>query len=157
MRLGTDDKRPGINIFVYGDGDPAPESNWPRQTRAAVEAIARRHGLPAENTFFLKQHPDAIDAGAFHNDVVAISHHGRLIHHERAFLEDEGTLERLENRFRELMGTRLTRIKVSQRSLSISDAVKTEMAQTKTRIPHTLYTGIASPVGRNTAFLSTCL
>ncbi len=112
MRLGTGDERPGINIFVYGDGDPAPRINWPRQTRAAFEAIARRHGLPAENTFFLKQHPDAIDAGAFHNDVVAISHHDLLIHHERAFFEDAETLKRLENRFRELTGTRLTRIEV---------------------------------------------
>jgi succinylarginine dihydrolase len=62
MRLGTNDARCGINIVVYGDGDPKPESNWPRQSRAACEAIARLHGLPSENTFLLKQHPTAIDA-----------------------------------------------------------------------------------------------
>jgi succinylarginine dihydrolase len=125
MRLGTGDDRPGINIFVYGDGDPAPESTWPRQSRTAFEAIARRHCLRAENTFFLKQHPDAIDAGAFHNDVVAISHHDLLIHHELAFFDDEATLARIENRFCELTGMPLTRIEVPERSLSISDAVKT--------------------------------
>lgn len=125
MRLGRGDERQGMNLFVYGDGDPLPQRNWPRQTRASFEAIARRHGLPSQNTFFLKQHPDAIDAGAFHNDVIAISHQGLLIHHERAFLDDVATLERIECRFHELTGTQLSRIEVPERSLSIHDAVNT--------------------------------
>jgi succinylarginine dihydrolase len=144
MRLGTGDESIGINIFVYGDGDPAPESSWPRQTRAAQEAIARRHGLPRENTFYLKQHPDAIDAGAFHNDVVAISHHDLLIHHELAFFDDDGTLGRLESRFFELTGTPLTRIETPERALSIKDAVKTYLFNSQVVSPGS--SDVAKPV-----------
>jgi succinylarginine dihydrolase len=125
MRLGASDEQAGINLFVYGDGDPTPESNWPRQSRDACQAIARSHGLPAANTFFLKQHPVAIDSGAFHNDVVAMSHQELLIHHQLAFQETGETIERLETRFGELTGTKLTRIEVPESLLSIDDAVQT--------------------------------
>lgn len=125
MRLSTDESKSGINVFVYGDGEPKPSRNWPRQSRAAFEAVARRHRLPKEQTFFIKQHPDAIDAGAFHNDVVAISHHDLLIHHELAFADAEETLQRIEQRFHESFGIQLRRIAVPCTSLSIDDAVKT--------------------------------
>ena len=114
----------GINIFVDGDGDPAPKRRWPRQSRAASESIARLHGLPRENTFFFKQHPDAIDAGAFHNDVVAMSHENLLIHHQFAFTED-ASLAKLEQGYRRLTGQDLIRIEVAGSQLSIEDAVKT--------------------------------
>jgi succinylarginine dihydrolase len=141
MRLGTDDARCGINIVVYGDGDPEPESNWPRQSRAACEAIARLHGLPSENTFLLKQHPTAIDAGAFHNDVVAMSHQNCLIHHELAFQEDDATLRRLEQRFGDVTGNELIRIEVPQASLSIDDAVKTYVFNSQIISPMPSLTG----------------
>lgn len=47
MRLAVGVNQPGINLFVYGDRDPSPNLHWPRQTRAASEAIARRHQLPS--------------------------------------------------------------------------------------------------------------
>ena len=124
MRLGTTANRPGINVFVYGDGAPEPKHHRPRQSRAASEAVARLHELPADNTFFLRQHPSAIDAGAFHNDVVAMSHHGLLIHHESAF-DDDATLNRLVTRYAALTGESLCRIEVSEHELSLADAVKT--------------------------------
>ena len=113
MRLGTDENKAGIHVFVYGDVEPKPQKFWPRQSRAACEAIARRHRLTWENTFFLKQHPEAIDAGAFHNDVVAISHQDLLIHHEIAYSSSDDELDRLDNRYAELTGGKLTRIAVS--------------------------------------------
>jgi succinylarginine dihydrolase len=125
MRLGSRQDHPGINLFVYGDCQPTPETNWPRQTRAASEAIARLHGLREIDTFFLKQHPRAIDAGAFHNDVVAISHQDLFIHHEFAFLEDESAFRPLQNRFSELASLPLRRIEIGTDELSIDDAVKT--------------------------------
>jgi len=125
MRLGLGSSRPGINLFVYGDGDPNPTIHWPRQTRAACEAIARLHHLPAENTFFLKQHPDAIDAGAFHNDVVAMSHQNVLVYHELAFLEDPETFERLAERFEQLTDTPLVRVEIPDAQLSLRDAIDT--------------------------------
>lgn len=125
MRLGSDQALPGVHVFVYGDQDPLPKRFWPRQTLAACQAIARRHQLPPENTFFLKQHPDAIDAGAFHNDVVAASHHHLLLHHETAFFEAEESLRRIENRYKQLYSRDLIRIEVSASSLAIDDAIAT--------------------------------
>lgn len=144
MRIGTADLRAGINIFVYSDGHPAPQSHWPRQTKAACQAIARIHGLPTENTFLFKQHPVAVDAGAFHNDVVAMSHQNLLIHHELAFHEDDATFRRLEKRFIELTGTELIRVEVPQQSLKIEDAVKTYLFNSQIISP--LGNGSVDPV-----------
>jgi succinylarginine dihydrolase len=115
----------GVHLLVYGDGEPGSKRFWPRQTLAASRAIARLHGLDPDFTLFLKQHPAAIDAGAFHNDVVAISDGDLLIHHEFAFQEPPATLERLETRFRQRTGGELGRIVVKQTELSIEDAVAT--------------------------------
>ena len=125
MRLGTAATQPGVHVFVYGDGDPLPTQHHPRQSRAACEAIARRHRLPTENVFFLKQHPAAIDAGAFHNDVVAMSHHDRFIHHITAFADSEATLQRIEHRYQQLHDRELIRIAVPSATLNLQQAVAT--------------------------------
>ncbi|KAA1259994.1 N-succinylarginine dihydrolase [Rubripirellula obstinata] len=114
---------PGINLFVYGDESPLPMKHWPRQTRLACQAIARRHQLIGDNTFFLKQHPAAIDAGAFHNDVVAMSHANVWIHHQFAY-HDDGMVQRVERRAREMPGNDLVRIEVAESELPIDQAVK---------------------------------
>lgn len=76
----------GVEIFVYGRETEAAPSGFPvRQTRAACEAIARRHMLDPARTVFIRQAKRAIDAGAFHNDVVAVSHDHVVFHHEDAF------------------------------------------------------------------------
>jgi succinylarginine dihydrolase len=125
MRLGSDLERPGIHVFVYGDQDPLPGKFWPRQTLAACQAIARRHNLRSENTFFLKQHPKAIDAGAFHNDVVAASHHNLFLHHAAAYYDAEQTLADIERRYVEICGCDLRRIEVSEKELSTEEAIGT--------------------------------
>lgn len=91
MRLCVGHDRPGLEVFVYGraDGDP-PRAGFPaRQTRAAGEVIARRHGLDPKRTVFLRQADRAIDAGAFHHDVVGVSHEDCLFVHEDAFAEQD--------------------------------------------------------------------
>lgn len=78
----------GEHLFVYG-GSAFETKNrgFPiRQSLEASEAIARRHGL--KKAIFLKQHPDAIDAGAFHNDVVATGHGNLYLYHEKAYVDD---------------------------------------------------------------------
>lgn len=134
LRLCGGAGQPGINVFVHGDGDRMPAVYPPRQTRAASQAVARLHNLPSENTFFLQQHPRAIDAGAFHNDVVAISHQHRMIHHQHAFLHAD--LERLEKRFAELTGQTLLRIEVAEAELSLADAVATYLFNSQIVTPH---------------------
>jgi succinylarginine dihydrolase len=71
-----------VEIFTYGSGP----TNFPaRQSRRASEMIARRHGLASP--MFVQQNPAAIDAGAFHNDVVAVGNRDVLFVHEKAGVE----------------------------------------------------------------------
>jgi len=97
MRLCNRSGRIGFNVFVYGGDDDGvasqpPNRFLPRHTRAASQAIAKLHQLPTERTFFLQQHPLAIDAGVFHNDVIATSCDHLLLHHEYAFFQGESEL-----------------------------------------------------------------
>ena len=90
----------GVELFVYGrDALKSKEERaktdlkFPgRQTLQASEAVARLHGLTAENSAFHPQSATAINAGAFHNDVVCVSNETVLFFHENAF-DDPKALE----------------------------------------------------------------
>ena len=87
MRLAASHGAPGIEVFVYTlPGGPFPA----RQHRQASEAVARRHGLDPARTLFVQQSAEAIAAGAFHNDVVAVANERVLFAHELAFADREG-------------------------------------------------------------------
>jgi succinylarginine dihydrolase len=91
---------PGVELFVYGRtaldaGARAPRRFPARQTREASEAIARRHGLARDRTLFAQQNPDAIDAGVFHNDVIAVGSGTTLFCHERGFVDQVDVLQAL--------------------------------------------------------------
>jgi succinylarginine dihydrolase len=86
MRLCASHGAPGIEIFVYGrSGGPFPA----RQHVEASKAVARLHGLDPERTMFVAQSKEAIAAGAFHNDVVAVANERVLFTHEQAFADKE--------------------------------------------------------------------
>ncbi len=88
MRLAPRHDAPGIELFVYGvsgGGFPA------RQHIEASRVVARRHGLAAGATLFIEQAPEAIAAGAFHNDVVAVANEHVLFVHEGAFADRAGS------------------------------------------------------------------
>ena len=124
MRLGGPDNQSGIHVFVYGDGQPHPHKHWPRQTLAASQAVVRNLRLDPSRVFFLKQHPRAIDAGAFHNDVVAASHHNLLLFHESAY-QDSGQLDRIAEAYREAFDRELVRVQVSENQLPLANAITT--------------------------------
>ncbi len=88
MRMAAAPGAPGVEVFVYGRRASETRAGFPaRQTLEASQAIARRHGLDPARTVFARQAPQAIDAGAFHNDVVAVAHDNVLFHHEEAFAD----------------------------------------------------------------------
>jgi succinylarginine dihydrolase len=127
MRLTAAGSPLSLNLFVHGD-DPGTEvigsSLFPRHTLAASKMIARHHQLNAERTFFLRQHPEAVSAGVFHNDVIATSHQQILIHHEKAFADESmEQLSQIENAYCETFGQPLLRICVRESELSLEDAV----------------------------------
>jgi succinylarginine dihydrolase len=85
MRLCADHGAPGVEIFVYGvPGGPFPA----RQHIEASKAVARRHRV--NNALFVQQSFEAIAAGAFHNDVVAVANERVLFTHELAFADKDG-------------------------------------------------------------------
>jgi succinylarginine dihydrolase len=89
MRLTTAHGEPGAEIFVYGvSGGAFPA----RQHLEASKAIARRHRLSPERTLFVEQSEEAIAAGAFHNDVVAVANERVLFAHEKAFADKDALI-----------------------------------------------------------------
>jgi len=116
----------GVELFVYGRtafvADAlAPRRFAARQTREACESVARRHGLAPERTLFAQQHPDAIDAGVFHNDVIAVGSGAVLFCHERAYVGQEALLAVLRDR----IGAAFNPIVVPEREVSLERAVST--------------------------------
>jgi len=79
----------GIELFVYGrDGYAVHRPGYPaRQTLQASQTIARSHNLDPARTVFALQSDAAIDAGAFHNDVVCVGAMQTLFYHELAFAD----------------------------------------------------------------------
>ncbi len=82
MRIASAHGETGFELFVYGvTGGAFPA----RQHLQASKAIARLHGLDPTRTLFVEQSEEAIAAGAFHNDVVAVANENVLFAHELAF------------------------------------------------------------------------
>jgi succinylarginine dihydrolase len=97
MRMGPGHAAPGVEIFVHGTAEttagPEQIGRFPaRQNPRASQAVARTHRLDPARTLFAAQSRAAIDAGAFHNDVVAVANEMVLFAHELAF-EDPAALK----------------------------------------------------------------
>jgi len=125
-RFATDPDAAGIEFFVYGRAGfdaslPTPTRFAARQTREASEAIARRHGLAPERTLYAQQRPDAIDAGVFHNDVVAVGSGPALFCHERSYVEQGAVLATLAK----AIGREFAPIVVREDEVSLDRAVTT--------------------------------
>lgn len=86
MRLTPSHGEPGVEIFVYGvSGGAFPA----RQHIEASKAIARLHRLHPDRVIFAEQSEEAIAAGAFHNDVVAVANEHVLFAHQQAFADKD--------------------------------------------------------------------
>ena len=115
MRLALDYGEPGAEVFVFGvsgGGFPA------RQHLQASKAIARLHRLDPERTLFAEQSEQAIAAGAFHNDVVAVANGPLLFAHEKAFAERDKLIADCERR---VPGFEL--VEVAEAEVPLADAV----------------------------------
>lgn len=116
MRLCSSHGEKGVEVFVYGKRGGAFPA---RQHVEASRAIARLHGLDADRTLFAAQSEEAIAAGAFHNDVVAVANENVLFAHEQAF-EDRAVLYAdLRRLFPEVEV-----VEVPASAVSLEDAVK---------------------------------
>ncbi len=115
-----------LELFTYGrDSAASPNARFiPRQTRAAVQAIARLHQLNPDHTFFLQQHPAALDAGVFHNDVIAVAHRHLFLYHEQAYHDAPRIIGTVNDSFLKLTGTPLLSVCIPESLLPLADAVR---------------------------------
>jgi succinylarginine dihydrolase len=123
-RLCAEHGQPGLELFTYGaagEDEPKPAKYPARQTRAASEAILRLHEIDTANCRLVQQRPDAIDAGVFHNDVIAVGHRELLLLHEYAYLDTEGLRDWLRRRLR---GRSPLLIEIAERELPLAEAVE---------------------------------
>jgi succinylarginine dihydrolase len=115
MRLCIAHGEPGVEVFVYGvAGGPFPA----RQHREASASVARLHGLDPERTVLARQSDEAIAAGAFHNDVVAVANESVLFAHEQAFADRHGLYAILREKLPEI-----AIVEVPTSAVSLADAI----------------------------------
>jgi succinylarginine dihydrolase len=116
MRLAPSHGEAGIEVFVYGvSGGPFPA----RQHVEASKAIARLHRLEPTRTIFAAQSEEAIAAGAFHNDVVAVANGPVLFAHEKAFADRDTLVDELSQK---VPGFEL--VEVPDAEVPLADAVR---------------------------------
>lgn len=116
MRFAPSHGEPGLEVFVYGKGGgPFPA----RQHEEAGRIVARRHGLDPARVLMVEQNPDAIAAGAFHNDVVAVANEGVLFTHELAFADPAGTYDAIRAK---CPGVEV--VEVPAASVSLAEAIR---------------------------------
>lgn len=125
MRFSGGYGQAGVQVWVYGraqglDVEYLPKKFQARQTLEACQALARLHHVPSERIVFVKQTAEAIDAGVFHNDVIAMSNQNVLIYHEKAFDDVDVFLEDLRQK---LAPIPLNAFCISEQDLPLSDAV----------------------------------
>ena len=119
---------PGVELFVYGASAfdqryPRPQRYPARQTLEASQAIARHHGLNPKTSVFVQQNPDAIDAGVFHNDVIAVGNGNVHFFHELAFLDNDRMRQQLEQAWGD-RSTPLYFVEVPESAVSLTDCVQ---------------------------------
>lgn len=122
VRLCGEHGDEGVEIFVYGrDGDD--DGKFPaRQTLEASQAVARGHGLDETRTVFAKQSRRAIDAGAFHNDVVCVGSLNTLFFHEAAFEDTKQVIADVKAAAEGLFEPVF--LSVSEQSVPLMDAIQ---------------------------------
>ena len=114
----------GVELFVYGrEGYTPARAGFPaRQTLEASQAVARLHGLDLARVVFAQQSDAAIDAGAFHNDVVCVGAKETLFYHELAFADTPAVQGAINLAANGLFTPRF--IEVPQDECPMADAIK---------------------------------
>lgn len=117
MRFCEGHGSPGVEVFVWGrQGSKFPA----RQHEQASRAVARLHRLNPDACVFIEQNPEAIAAGAFHNDVVAVANERVLFTHARAFADQQGAYAAIRAAF-----PALEVVEVPEEAVSLEEAIRT--------------------------------
>ena len=88
-----------VHLFVHGRSREILPEQLPRKHPArqwlGASAAAARLGR-ARQVVHARQHPAAIDAGAFHNDVVMVGSPSRILVHEQAWVDLSAVLDAVQ-------------------------------------------------------------
>ncbi len=145
-RLCADYGDAGVELFVHGDGcngQNGPQKYPARQTLSSAMAISRSHGLNPDRTVIAQQNPEAIDAGVFHNDVIAVGNRDLLFFHEQAFTDKQLVCRQLQRAFAE---REINFIEVLNSEVSLAAAVASYMFNSQLlSIPGQTGTAIIAP------------
>lgn len=117
MRLCEGHDSKGVEVFVYGKtGGKFPA----RQHEQASRVVARKHGLSPDKCVFIEQSAEAIAAGAFHNDVVAVANETVVFAHEKAFENRQAAYDAMRAAFPALQV-----VEVPDSAVSLTEAIRT--------------------------------
>jgi succinylarginine dihydrolase len=121
-RICENHATPGMNFYVYGKHGFNPEldvkTNFPaRQSFEASMAISRTHRV--NTPIYAMQHPDAIESGVFHNDVIATGNESVYLFHEYAYKNKTTII----NQLKELADFDLKLIEINAKEVPLKDAV----------------------------------
>ena len=117
MRFCDSHGAAGVEVFVYGK----PGGRFPaRQHEQSSRLVARRHGLDPARCVFIEQNPAAIEAGAFHNDVVSVANERVLFTHAEAFADQQGAYDAIRAAF-----PALEVVEVASAAVSLEEAIRT--------------------------------
>ena len=123
VRLSAEHGAPGVELFVFGREAGESVAGFPaRQTRLASQSIIRSHGLSEKRAVLTRQSQTAINAGAFHNDVVCVGTLDTLFFHEHAFEDTDKTLNDLRAAAEGLFD--LKPVMVPDAEVPLSDAIR---------------------------------
>lgn len=126
MRLAPRHGEKGLHILVYGTDGTPDDPKTARQSKAASEALAQHHAIPDNQVLLLKQNPELIKQGVFHNDVIGVSNETVLLVHEEAFSGGHADIKKIEAAYAALhAGKKLCSIVIRASDLSVEEAVRT--------------------------------
>ena len=132
LRLSKNYSSKGVEVFVYGR-KKSTSRFYARQSETASKVIALRHKVGKK--LFVEQHPKAISAGAFHNDVVCTVDQNLIFYHELAFAHTKLALKKIK---KSLSPTSLLEILVPAKEVSL-----------KTAVSSYLFNSQLLPIGKN--------
>ncbi len=115
----------GLHLFVYGKEHGADLSKglFPaRHVSDASQLIITNHHLKPGNTILIQQSHAAIQAGVFHNDVIAVGHQDFFLYHEQAF-QGSDIIHSLKRIFNKVCNSDLHCYVVPKEQLSLDEAV----------------------------------
>ena len=130
-RLAPRHGEAGLELFTFGssvlrEAAFAKPKKFPaRQSIESSQVVKTKHALAENRTLFLQQNPDAVDAGGFHNDVVAVANENVFLAHERAYADQPARMGEIREAWNGVSGgMALYVLEIAEADVSLDDAIR---------------------------------